>query len=107
MALTANITANAASATQIGSAPFRGLRGTLHAHGDFGSGTLTFKFSKDNGTTWENFLDNDGVNKGQFSATGSHGFVVGGNILVGYTLSGATNPDINIRVDQVGTLGGG
>lgn len=73
----------------------------IHAHGDFDSGTLTFDYSLDGGTTKAELQENGS----QISLTASGGKTwkspvsTGGQAITIYaTLSGATSPDINVNI---------
>ena len=71
----------------------------MAAQGDFGGGTLSLKFSLDNGTTWT-LLEDDPVS--QLTAPGSFGFssMKAGDptYQLQLELTGASSPNLNVRV---------
>lgn len=80
----------------------------IHAHGDFGSGTLTFQYSFDGGTTKATIKSAPSTSADDVSYTASGGFTwnspiaTGGTAITVYAvLSGSTSPDIDVYiVDQ-------
>lgn len=76
----------------------------VDAYGDFGSGTLTFSYSPDGGTTKISLKD--GVGGTAISFTASESFVWSGPIysdpaiILYATLSGSSSPDIDIKVNN-------
>lgn len=77
----------------------------IHAHGTYGSGTLTFQYSMDGGTTKVTIKDGPSTSASDVSYTASGGFTwkspvtTGGQAVLLYAvLSGATSPDIDVYV---------
>ena len=77
----------------------------IHAHGAYGSGTLTFQYSFDGGTTKVTVKDAPGTSGADVSYTASGGFTwkspvtTGGSAVLLYAvLSGSTSPDIDVYV---------
>lgn len=95
MAETQNLTAD-------GSTTGLALEGLISvgAYGTFGSGTLTFEMSYDNGTTYFAMTDAAG-NNFELTADGANNINVGKDVLVRGTLSGATSPDIDITYTDI------
>ena len=104
---TANLTANATNtlvATLNKKHRWPNNQVGIHAHGSFGSGTLTFNYSLDGGTTKVSLKKNDtaiswtasdSVNWDSPLSSGEQA------IEIYATLSGATSPDIDLKfIDQ-------
>jgi len=77
----------------------------IHAHGSFGGGTLTFQYSFDGGTTNATLKDGPGTSASDISYTAPGGFTwdsplaTGGTAISVYAvLTGATSPDIDVRL---------
>ncbi len=77
----------------------------IEAYGDFGGGTLTFSYSSNEGTS--KIPLNVSVNGSAISMTAAEGFAWDapiendeGAILLYATLSGATSPDLNVKVSN-------
>lgn len=74
---------------------FSGGKATLSAFGTFGSGTLKWQRSTDNGTTWVDIVD----------ATGTAAYDVNiecGPCLLRPVLSGATGPTLTAKIGCFG-----
>jgi hypothetical protein len=77
----------------------------VHAHGTYGSGTLTFQYSLDAGTTKVTIKDGAGTGASDIEYTASGGFTwkspvtTGGpSILLYAVLSGSSSADIDVYV---------
>lgn len=76
----------------------------IDAYGDFGSGTLTFAYSPDEGTTKISLKD--GIGGSAISFTDDEGFVWEAPlnsdkaILLYATLASSTSPDLNVKVSN-------
>ena len=77
----------------------------IHAHGAFGSGTITFQYSFDGGTTKATIKEGPGTSATDISYTASGGFTWispvstgGAPILLYAVLSGSTAADIDVYV---------
>lgn len=77
----------------------------IHAHGNFGSGTLTFQYSLDGGTTKATLKDGPSTASADISYTASGGFTwdsplsTGGTAVELYAvLTGSTSADIDVSI---------
>lgn len=76
---------------------WNGGPGSMLAQGTFGGGTLTLKYSLDDGSTWTSFGSETTIT----SAGGGRFFPPGG-CLVRVELSGSTSPDLDVNFGGVG-----
>lgn len=83
-----NFTADGNSASAI----WNGGEGIITVSGSFGSGTVKFQISRDNGATWI-----DPAN-GSFTAADAKRFKLKSGYLVRFNLSGSTSPDIDAEI---------
>ena len=83
---------------------WKGGEGQLAAQGPFSGGTLSIKFSMDNGTTWTLLkkIEEAGANDPSLTEAGSFAFKSMRTDEVSYrlqvALTGATNPSILVRI---------
>ena len=82
------------------------IRGLIEVGGDFGGGTLTFSLSLSDGTVINAWDDITGVQLSMTVPT-TRSFKLpvvnmsSGQVRLYYTLTGATNPDIDITIGDV------